>query len=203
VIEVGLKKTIDTDFGIGVSFWKVVDITISFSNKCCIATLNGYVDENARFSGKAGLVNRTYRIDGSDFETYFSDANLQNMDIRDIALEFILRTVDEFKGADKDVEIITPVEDVPIVDIPKTRTEVLEEQVSVLVDFVQELQGKVDKIEKDKKKADDTVEVPVEPVEVPVEPVVEPIVEPDVEVPVVEPIVEPGVDDKKARAKTK
>lgn len=71
-----LQKSIQTNFGIEATYWKVVEINVNWHEKRSHVTLLGWVDQGARDSGKQPIDQRTFDWGGEDFP--FVDKEPQN-----------------------------------------------------------------------------------------------------------------------------
>lgn len=73
-----LVKSFKTDYGIEVSYWKVVSLNLDWLTKRGRIKLVGYVDENIRGEGNLFLQEKYFDITPLVFEKYFGAESLDS-----------------------------------------------------------------------------------------------------------------------------
>ena len=71
-----LVKDFTTDYGVTVSYWKVVSLSLDWLTKRGRIKLVGYVDEVMRTDGKVFLQEKYFDIIPLNFEQYFGAESL-------------------------------------------------------------------------------------------------------------------------------
>ena len=71
-----LLKPFETTTGADATYWRVVEIHTSWSEKIATIIVFGYVSELTRRSGKRNIEAKVYRVHGGVFDSTFSSGNL-------------------------------------------------------------------------------------------------------------------------------
>lgn len=94
-----LQQNIQHGTGAYSSYWRVTLTNLDYANQIATILMLGYVDEQARQSGKTNLDMRNFFIDPSLFPQYFSITELDE-NTNPVKQAYIyIKTTDEFKGA--------------------------------------------------------------------------------------------------------
>jgi hypothetical protein len=93
-----LQKSLTTQYGTDMTYWKITGISIAYVPRLAIINLGGYVDVEAKDT-KLDCIPRNFRITGTDFTKYFSSSNMSAQDIRDLGYAYIKENIDDFKDA--------------------------------------------------------------------------------------------------------
>lgn len=94
-----LNQLIQHPTGAYSSYWKVTTTNLNYVNQIATIIMLGYVDEQARQAGKANLDMKSFVIDASTFQQYFSVTELDE-NTNPVKQAYIyIKTTDEFKGA--------------------------------------------------------------------------------------------------------
>ena len=70
-------KSIDTQYGVVASYWKVSTLNVDWHNKRCELVMAGYADEQAREDGKNPIEFRWFNFFDTDFYLTFDGNNVQ------------------------------------------------------------------------------------------------------------------------------
>lgn len=71
-----LKKTIETKYGNTASYWRIVQLNISYLGQVSHIELAGYIDEDSRKANKQPIDGRVFDFSGDDFP--FNEDEPQN-----------------------------------------------------------------------------------------------------------------------------
>ena len=84
-----LQKSIDTNFGIPATYWRVIKTELDYLNSQGTVLLSGYISEQSRQENKQHLAVRHFRINSNDFNTYFVPDVINPLDINQVKNSYL------------------------------------------------------------------------------------------------------------------
>jgi NADPH-dependent curcumin reductase CurA len=84
-----LQKSIDTQFGIPATYWKVVKTDFDYLNKSGTIILCGYISEQARQEQKRHTAVRNYKLISEKFDTYFTPSAINPQDMNQVKNSYL------------------------------------------------------------------------------------------------------------------
>lgn len=92
-----LNQIIQHSTGAYSSYWRVVTTNLDYNNKIGNIILYGYVNQEARDSHKTNLDTRTFVVNDTDFDNYFTPSAINPQDINQIKNSYLyIKTTSEF-----------------------------------------------------------------------------------------------------------
>lgn len=92
-----LNQIIQHSTGAYSIYWKVVTTNLDYNNKIGNIILYGYVNQEARDSNKTNLDTRTFVVNDTDFDNYFTPSAINPQNINQIKNSYLyIKTTSEF-----------------------------------------------------------------------------------------------------------
>lgn len=84
-----LQKSIETNFGIPATYWKIIKTDFDYLNKSGTLVLCGYISEQSRQDGKSHIDVRHYRVISQNFDNYFAPTAIDPQDNNQVKKSYI------------------------------------------------------------------------------------------------------------------